>query len=67
VTRNNPLLHVPIRDPKDIAVVQTAMIGAAEVICTRDQDFYDPLVQRFLTRLGIVVTDDVSLMRRLRS
>lgn len=63
----NPLLNVPMRDAKDVAVVQTAMIGAADVICTRDQDFYDPSLERFLAKLGISVLDDIELMRKLRS
>ena len=63
----NPILSVPIRDVNDIVVVQTAMIGGADVICTRDEDFYDPVIAGFLTRMGISVMDDVTLMRRMRS
>ena len=32
----NPLLSIPIRNVKDIVVVQTALIGEADVICTKD-------------------------------
>ena len=63
----NPLLSVPIRDVNDVVVVQTALIGEADVICTNDEDFYDPGLTRFLTRVGISVTDDVTLMHRMRS
>jgi len=63
----NPLLNVPIRDPKDIIVVQTAVAGSADVICTKDRDFYDQALERFLKPLGIIVVDDISLMRKLRS
>jgi len=50
----------------DIVVVQTALIGEADVICTKDDDFYDPGITRFLTRVGISVMDDVTLMQRMR-
>ena len=32
----NPLLSIPIRDVNDVVVVQTALIGEADVICTKD-------------------------------
>lgn len=62
----NPLLSIPIRDVNDIVVVQTALIGEADVICTKDEDFYDPGITRFLARVGISVMDDVTLMQRMR-
>ena len=62
----NTLLSIPIRYVNDIVVVQTALIGEANVICTMDQDFYDPGMIRFLTRVGISVMDDVTLMQRMR-
>jgi predicted nucleic acid-binding protein len=63
----NPLFSVPIRDVNDIVVVQTAVIGEADVICTKDEDFYDPAIAHFLARLGILVMDDVTLIQRIRS
>jgi predicted nucleic acid-binding protein len=60
-------MSVPIRDVNDIVVVQTAVIGGADVICTRDEDFYDPCLTRFLARLGITALDEVALVHRLRS
>jgi predicted nucleic acid-binding protein len=62
----NPLLSIPIRDVNDIVVVQTALIGEADVICTKDDDFYDPRITRFLTRVGISVMDDVTLMQKMK-
>jgi uncharacterized protein len=62
-----PLLAMPIRDVNDIVVLQTAVIGEANVLCTRDEDFYDPVATGFLSKVGITVMDDVSLMHRLRS
>jgi putative PIN family toxin of toxin-antitoxin system len=63
----NPLLSIPIRDVNDVVVVQTALIGEADVICTTDEDFYDPGLTSFLTRVGISVMDDVTLMQRMRN
>ena len=37
----NPLLTAPLRDVNDVIVVQTAIIGEAEVICTNDEDFFE--------------------------
>ena len=63
----NPLLSVPIRDVNDVAVVQTALIGEADVICKKDEDFYDTGITHFLARVGISVMDDVALMQRIRN
>lgn len=63
----SPMLNVPIRDINDIIVLQTAVIGEANFLCTRDEDFYDPLTIGFLSTAGITVIDDVSLMQHLRS
>lgn len=63
----NPFLVAPIRDVNDTIVIQTAIIGEAEVLCTRDQDFFDPPAEPFLQRAGIEVLDDIALMQRLRT
>jgi len=63
----NPVLSIPIRDVNDIVVIQTAVIGEADVICTKDGDFYEPGITRFLTTVGISVMDDVMLMQRIRN
>jgi predicted nucleic acid-binding protein len=39
LVRPNPVLSIPIRDVNDIVVVQTAVIGEADVICTKDEEF----------------------------
>lgn len=62
-----PLLAMPIRDVNDIVVLQTAVIGEANILCTRDEDFYDPVATEFLGKVGITVMDDISLMHRLLS
>jgi len=66
IVHPNPLLITPIRDRNDAVVMQTAIIGEAEVLCTRDQDFFDPPAEPFLRRAGIAVLDDIALMQRLR-
>ena len=63
----NPLLITPIRDTNDTVVMQTAIIGEADVLCTKDQDFFDPPAEPFLQKAGVEVLDDLSLLRRLRS
>ena len=63
----NPLLVTPIRDFNDTVVMQTAIIGEADVLCTRDQDFFEPPAEPFLRRAGVAVLDAVGLMHRLRS
>ena len=67
IVNPNPLLITPIRDMNDTVVMQTAIIGEAEVLCTRDQDFFDPPAEPFLRRAGIAVLDDIALMQRLRT
>jgi len=62
----NPLLIFPSRDANDIVVLQTAVLGDADVLCTKDEDFYGPPASEFLRKLGIAVMDDVSLLHRLR-
>jgi predicted nucleic acid-binding protein len=63
----NPLLVTPIRDLKDTVVMQTAVIGEADVLCTKDSDFFEPPAALFLRKAGIEVLNDISLIRRLRS
>jgi len=60
-------LAVPIRDVADTAVVQTAIAGEADLICTIDTDFYDATLNRFLSQAGIQVLDDVAVMQMLRA
>jgi predicted nucleic acid-binding protein len=62
----NPLLITPIRDVNDTVVMQTAVIGEADILCTKDRDFFEPPAEPFLRGAGIEVLDDVSLIQRLR-
>jgi len=52
---------------KDVVVLQTAVIGEVEIICTLDADFYDAETLAFCATCGINVCTDVNLMNRLRS
>ena len=63
----NPLVTAPIRDVNDVIVMQTAIIGEADILCTRDDDFFAPPAAQYLDKMGIAVTDDIALMHRLRS
>jgi putative PIN family toxin of toxin-antitoxin system len=63
----NPLLVTPIRDVNDTVVLQTAVIGEADILCRKDRDFFEPPAEEFLRKAGIAVLDDISLMHRLRS
>ena len=62
----DPMLIAPIRDPNDIVVLQTAIIGGAEAICTTDEDFFKAPASAYLESLGILVCTDAELIRRLR-
>jgi hypothetical protein len=61
-----PLVAAPIRDVNDIVVMQRAIIGEADMLCTKDEDFFEKPASEYLSKMGIVVVDDISLMRRLR-
>jgi putative PIN family toxin of toxin-antitoxin system len=63
----NPLLTAPIRDVNDVMVVQTAIIGEADIICTKDEDFFEKTIAQYLSNHGISVLDEIALMERLRS
>ena len=63
----NPIFTAPIRDVNDIIVLQTAVLGEADVLCTTDRDFFHPPASIFLRKLGIVVMDDIALINQLRS
>jgi putative PIN family toxin of toxin-antitoxin system len=67
MVRPDPMLIVPISDPNDIVVLQTAIIGGAEAICTTDEDFFSPPASTFLQSINISVFTDAELMERVRS
>ena len=61
----NRLESTPIRDRNDIFVLQTALSGEADVICTSDRDFFEPPASIFLASVGIAVFKDEQLIRIL--
>jgi putative PIN family toxin of toxin-antitoxin system len=67
MVRPDPALMTPIRDPNDIVVLQTAITGGAEAICTTDEDFFHTPALAFLRSVSILVFTDMELMGRLRS
>lgn len=63
----DPFLFTPIRDPEDVAVIQTAIAGGAEIICTVDRDFPSPPADTFLRSVNLEVLSDVELAQRLKA
>jgi len=56
----------PIRDPKDIHILQTAITGKAEYLCTLDQHFYETAVVDFCSDRGVTVISDIDMLRLVR-
>jgi putative PIN family toxin of toxin-antitoxin system len=63
----DPLVTAPIRDVNDVIVMQTAIIGEADILCTRDEDFFEKPAGEYLNKMGIMIMDDIALMKQLRS
>jgi predicted nucleic acid-binding protein len=63
----NPLVIAPIRAVNDVIVMQTAIIGEADIICTKDEDFFETPANEYLSEIRVAVLDDIALMQRLRS
>lgn len=63
-----PLISEPIvrSDPQDDPVLFTAVHGRADVLCTRDRDFYLPEVIAFCRQRAIEVMSELQLLSRLR-
>jgi len=58
--------NFPIPDATDTAILATAVAGKADYLCTLDKDFYTSEVRTFCGMGGIVVLDDLAMMRRLK-
>jgi putative PIN family toxin of toxin-antitoxin system len=67
IVTSDPVLTAPIRDVNDVIVVQTAIIGEADILCTNDEDFFEKPIAQYLSNHGISVLDDIALMERLRT
>jgi len=55
-----------VSDPDDDPILQTAITGRADVLCTRDRAFRASAVEVVCAMHGIRVLDDVALIRQLR-
>jgi len=60
-------LPLAISDPKDQGVVEAAVAGEANVICTSDVHFYESPAREFLAERGISVLKDKALLLLLES
>jgi len=54
-------------DPDDDYVVQRAILGRANVICTRDRDLLQPPIIMYCERFRIRIMNDIELLALLRS
>jgi len=54
-------------DPDDDAVINTAVAGQAQILCTLDTHFFDPTVLTYCTQHGIRILTDIQLLRLIRS
>lgn len=61
----SPLTVAPTRDSQDVIVIQTALSGAADILCTMDRDFFEPPASVFLASHSIAVLTDAQLMQKL--
>lgn len=62
-----PMPRVIPHDPKDDAVFLTAVSGHADVLVTRDADFYDAPVPNLAAQLGFRILSDDDLLKELRA
>ena len=54
-------------DPDDDPVVHTAVIGRADALCTLNRDFYNPSVLEYCRERGVIIANDIDILRLLRS
>jgi putative PIN family toxin of toxin-antitoxin system len=64
----SPIFPPPVRtrDADDDLVIAAAVAGRAEVLCTWDRHFFDPLVQSACSAYGVRILNDVDLLDELR-
>lgn len=63
-----PVVSSPlVSDPDDDPILQTAIVGHADVLCTRDAAFRHEAVERVCAGHGIRILDDITLMQELRN
>ena len=59
-------LATPIRDPNDVHILQTAIAGNVDYLCTLDEHFRETLVVTYCSNRGITVISDLDLLRLVR-
>lgn len=67
VTPLDSLEAIVSADPEDDPVLQLAVLGKAEILCTVDRDFHAAEVKAYCTKHGIQVMTDVELLRLMRT
>jgi predicted nucleic acid-binding protein len=55
-----------VSDPDDDPILQTAIVGRADALCTRDEAFRHKEVEHVCSAHGIRILDDITLMQELR-
>jgi uncharacterized protein len=63
-----PLDHsfwAPLRDPSDLAILQTAIQGEADILCTSDNDFFEPPVAAFCAARGLKICREETLAQQI--
>jgi putative PIN family toxin of toxin-antitoxin system len=55
-----------VSDPDDDLVLQTAIMGRADVLCSRDAAFRSENVEQVCATHGVRIVDDISLLHELR-
>jgi hypothetical protein len=58
-------LNLPMRDSRDVVVLQAAITGEAEIVGTFDSDFYDPETLAVCATWGTAVCTDVDRIGKL--
>jgi predicted nucleic acid-binding protein len=61
----SPAYYAPLRDLSDLAILQTADVGQAELLVTADPDFYEAPVLRYCEARRIDVCTEAMALRRL--
>jgi putative PIN family toxin of toxin-antitoxin system len=59
-------IKAPIRDPQDIHILQTAIDGRADYLCTLDRHFFEPADVTLCSKSGLEVISDLDLLRLVR-
>jgi len=55
------------QDPGDDPIVDTAVLGRANALCTRDGHLHSPTVIEYCRQFGIRILTDVELLNELRA